>query len=117
MLDLDQRHAEHVGDPKPVRLGGVVYDLPPRMPLLVAVWLDRGDWDKALGVLFGDENVDTVAALLDKDDLIAINRELYGGDTGESQASSGSSKTNGARSKRTSAGATEDSTSGKRASV
>lgn len=116
MLDLDARHAEHDGVPKPIRLGGVVYDLPARMPLLVAVWLDRGDWDKALGVLFGEDNVDAVAALLDKDDLIAINRELYGGDTGESQASSSSSKKSGARSRRTSGGSTA-STSPKRASA
>lgn len=116
MLDLDARRAQYDDVAKPVKLGGVVYDLPARMPLLVAVALNDGDFGRAIGILFGAEHVDTVAALLDRDLFVELAREVYGSDAGESSASSDSSPTTGGRSRRTSKGST-GSTSRKRASA
>lgn len=120
VFDLDARRAQYADDTKPVQLGGVVYQLPAKLPILVGEAFRDGRWLEAVAMLFGQKHVDTVAPLLDKDLFIELAQKLYAPDdedaVGESSASSNSSATNGAPSKRTSNGST-GSTSRKRVSA
>lgn len=114
-IDLDARRAQYADDTKSVKLGGVVYELPGRLPILVAQACKDGDFMLACRMLFGEEHLEAVGPLLDRDLFIEFLNEMYS-DVGESSASSSSSATNGARSRRTSNGST-GSTSRKRASA
>lgn len=87
MLDLDQRLAERDQKPKEVRLGGQVWELPPKMPILFAGYLAKGDFDAAIEMLFGAGAVAKIGRLVDMDVLKAMSEELYGEELGELQAS------------------------------
>ena len=83
-LDLDARRAEYADDAHEVTLGGQVWALPPRFPLLAVEYITTGRVSAAVGLLFGAEAIDTLAPLLNEDDLNAIADKLYGLDVGAS---------------------------------
>lgn len=87
MLDLDGRRAERDDKPKEVRLGGEVWELPAKMPILFAGYLGKGEFDAAIEVLFGTGAVAKIGRLIDLDTLRDLSTELYDGDLGESPAS------------------------------
>ena len=97
-LDLDKRRAEANEKPLQVKLGGIIYDLPARLPTYALVHINEGRFNEAVRLLFGPEHEEAVAELLAMDDLLAILAE-YGAAWGEAAASFVSSQTNGAPSK------------------
>lgn len=87
MLDLDARLAERDEKPKEVRLGGKVWELPPKMPILFAGYLGKGEFDAAIEMLFGPGAVAKIGRLIDLDLLKAMAEEVYGEELGELRAS------------------------------
>jgi hypothetical protein len=104
-LDLDARRAEATGEGHTIRLGGVDYELPPKLPLALAQYLMEGRTVDAIRLLFGDD-APTVERLFTDDDLDAIARELYGVTPGEVRPALARSPTNGTRSTPTSVAST-----------
>lgn len=76
-LDLDARREEAGGEPKKVKLGGVTYELPAEFPLQAGEHLANAEMSAAVGLLFGQDNVEEVMRLLSSNDLDAIAEELY----------------------------------------
>lgn len=89
ILNLDARRAEVLHTPKKVQLAGVVYDLPPELPLAIGEYLAQGRFSDAMRLLFGD-GTDAVMTFLTLDDITAICSQLYGIELPESSASSSS---------------------------
>lgn len=111
-LDLDKYRAEHEGEGHKVTIGGVVYELPAKLPLVVGSYLRDGDLDAVVRVLFGPDAVDDVAPLMTYEEdtgegtLGQIIHTLYGLPIPESSASSRPSKSTGTRSRPTSKAST-----------
>lgn len=90
--DLDAyRHAvaEADGEAPRVVLGGETFVLPTELPYGVAVYLRRGEPDKAYETLFGDKFDAVLKAGLTVKDLDRIASDCYGLTVGESEASAG----------------------------
>jgi hypothetical protein len=121
MLDLDKKRAaltEAQNKPHPVRFGGELFHLPPRVPLESLDLMTQGAYRKAFALIFDeDPDADPAGGEItarffknrpDREDLEQI-MSLYG-PPGESSASPTSSDNGGRPSKRTSKLST-DSTS------
>ena len=86
VLDLDQRRADRDEKPKTVRLDGDEWELPARLPLIVAEDLSRGNLRAVIAGTFGanagDERatekvVNRLGKVLDKDLMEVVLDELY----------------------------------------
>ncbi len=109
-IDLDAARAarsEAEKEDRTVIFGGEEFTVGPMVPLAVIEAMAQGMLATAARELFGDEADRFFAHRPDDRDLVVLLEHLAGQPVGNSSASGGSSRSNGARSKRTSRATTK----------
>lgn len=111
-LDLDAlraARAEAIKEPRTVRFGGKVWDLPDELSLDTVIAMAQGHTTEPLQQILGDQWEDFKAVGLTANDFhafVAGIDAIYGAAAGEASASPASSTTTGTRSRPTSNGST-----------
>lgn len=112
VTNLDEYHvaideATDDAEKPQVVIGGKTFYLAAELPLALIKYLQAGDFAGAARALFGSSTDDAIEAGLRYKDFDRIAADSYGITVGESQASAGSSRTGGAKSRRTSSTSTD----------
>lgn len=75
---------------KTFKLDGVIYEVAGKLPLYIAILLEKADLEGALRLWLGDDQYETaMKAGLDDDEFGELFKVLYGAAPGESEGSAG----------------------------